>query len=332
MKKIALAVQQDLPTLEVLLSLGYEVLEAGDCIAGLRKCIRFAPDLLVTTLKMPGFNGIAMAEMLELFAIPTRIIFTSNSSKDKKRLHDFKTRKGFVLETEIPTRLALAVEEANQQPLPQAGRFHYLLRQHEWSDLAACDNRKRILLVEDSPWLKKACMMTLDQLDSYALFGATNGLEGLVKALLIRPDLILTDLHMPVLDGLALAEMLYLLNQPFPLVFLTGDENHDFSGEVDRIGGVLGVVLKKELREQSVFLQKIDQYLHYSELQQKKMREEFTQGSSHLLLATEKKLFLEGKGLCTPGASFAPASHHIEALQKNGAGMGAFFTRPRPAE
>ncbi len=323
--KTIVAIQQDEEAIKILSTLGCQIVEAGDCIEGLRLILRHQPVLVVSIMKMPNFNGIAMAEIMELFQIQTPIIFTSTSIKDQKRLNDLSGNHGFLVLEQVESRLLPLVNEKLSEPPKPVGNLKYMIRQREWADLSSNEEKKRILIIDDSAWVKKACMMSLDQLDSYALFSAKDGLDGIIKALLIQPDLILTDLHMPNLDGLAMSQIFFVLNQAFPIVFLTGDENHNLSEKTKRIGGILGVILKTELRNQALFHQTIMGYLNDCEENHNEIVSDFQKGSSDLLAENEKKMFLEGKGLCTPGTSFRPGTHHISALRKGAGGLGDFF-------
>jgi len=61
---------------------------------------------------------------------------------------------------------------------------------------------KKILLVDDSETILQMEHMIL-QHDGYELVTARDGQEGVVKALELKPDLILMDVIMPRLDGFA---------------------------------------------------------------------------------------------------------------------------------
>ena len=58
---------------------------------------------------------------------------------------------------------------------------------------------KRILVVEDVEFNRDLIVQLLE--DEYEILTATNGAEGLDLALRERPDLILMDLSLPVMDG-----------------------------------------------------------------------------------------------------------------------------------
>ena len=82
----------------------------------------------------------------------------------------------------------------------------------------------RILVIDDEEMYREIISVTL-QLAGYRVVTAGNGVEGLAAAKEHRPDLILSDINMPKMDGLAL---LTALGQEStvagtPFVFLTGN-------------------------------------------------------------------------------------------------------------
>ncbi len=62
----------------------------------------------------------------------------------------------------------------------------------------------RKLLVVDDKWANRSVMLNLLTPLGFEIIQAENGQIGLEKAIMIRPDLILTDLVMPVMDGFEL--------------------------------------------------------------------------------------------------------------------------------
>lgn len=69
------------------------------------------------------------------------------------------------------------------------------------------DTKKIILIVEDEPSYQHTLAEKLGH-EGFVVIGAKNGEEGLDIALEKHPDLILLDLWMPKMDGIAMAKKL----------------------------------------------------------------------------------------------------------------------------
>jgi two-component system sensor histidine kinase ChiS len=67
--------------------------------------------------------------------------------------------------------------------------------------------RAKILLVDDDPSVIQPLRERLEMSD-FAVIAASNGREGLEKALDAKPDIILLDNNMPVMNGLEMLERL----------------------------------------------------------------------------------------------------------------------------
>jgi CheY-like chemotaxis protein len=81
----------------------------------------------------------------------------------------------------------------------------------------------RILLVDDNPVVSQVIIDILS-LDGYGVDTAPNGIAALEKIEGRRYDLILTDLHMPEMDGAGLYQELAKreTHPPHKIIFLTG--------------------------------------------------------------------------------------------------------------
>lgn len=66
---------------------------------------------------------------------------------------------------------------------------------------------KTILIVDDANETAEVLSLIL-KMDGYRVFCASNGVEGLAKAREVKPDLILVDHRMPVMDGATMGELL----------------------------------------------------------------------------------------------------------------------------
>lgn len=85
----------------------------------------------------------------------------------------------------------------------------------------------RILLVDDNIIFITAMRHLLSRMPGVEVVGqAMDGLEGLVTFDQLQPDLVLSDLSMPVMDGLELANILRLRPHP-PVVIFVSAHNAD---------------------------------------------------------------------------------------------------------
>lgn len=86
---------------------------------------------------------------------------------------------------------------------------------------------ERILIIEDSAAVAR--YMSLQLNSSYQFYFASNGEEGLEKAQELVPDLIITDILMPGIDGLELCRMIRSseLLHHIPVVMVTAKATHE---------------------------------------------------------------------------------------------------------
>ena len=103
----------------------------------------------------------------------------------------------------------------------------------------------KVLLVDDEVDIRRIAALSLSGVGGMEVVQASGGSEGIRKAREDRPDVILLDMMMPGLDGLATFRT--LRSDPetsaIPVVFLTAKA---MSAEVDRLRalGARGVLIK----------------------------------------------------------------------------------------
>jgi type IV pilus assembly protein PilB len=87
---------------------------------------------------------------------------------------------------------------------------------------------RKILLVDDNEIVLKILSNILES-EGYLISASRNGLEALKLALQEKPDLIITDFLMPVMDGMALIRKLksQLATRYIPIIMLTAKEDED---------------------------------------------------------------------------------------------------------
>jgi two-component system chemotaxis response regulator CheY len=94
-----------------------------------------------------------------------------------------------------------------------------------------------ILTVDDSPSIRQMIKVTLTPA-GHNVIEAADGAQGLEKAKSCRPDLVITDLNMPVMNGLDLIRALRALPSllALPIVFLTTESNEAVKLEAKKAG------------------------------------------------------------------------------------------------
>lgn len=87
----------------------------------------------------------------------------------------------------------------------------------------------RVLLVDDDPMVRSALRMFLGSDPQIVLVGeGGNGAEGVALAAEHRPDVVLIDIRMPVLDGLAATERILAEPDPPRVIVLTTFDADDY--------------------------------------------------------------------------------------------------------
>jgi len=81
-----------------------------------------------------------------------------------------------------------------------------------------------VLIVDDDPATRLLCAINL-QLEGLRVLEAADGHDGLARARFENPDLVVTDVMMPGLDGFQLAEALnrHERTRRIPVIFLSGE-------------------------------------------------------------------------------------------------------------
>ena len=103
---------------------------------------------------------------------------------------------------------------------------------------------RTILTVDDSPSVRGMVAMTLREA-GYAVIEASDGREGLEKALAGKVDAILTDQNMPHMDGLSFIREYRKspVSNGTPIIFLSTDSADDLKRQA-REAGALGWMVK----------------------------------------------------------------------------------------
>lgn len=105
----------------------------------------------------------------------------------------------------------------------------------------------RILIADDNPTVRTALRSILQAAGPWEITDVGNGLEAIAKAQELKPQLIILDLVMPVMDGLVAARQISKLLPDTPLLMHTMHWSSQVELEAQKVG-VRQVIPKSETR------------------------------------------------------------------------------------
>jgi len=107
-------------------------------------------------------------------------------------------------------------------------------------------SKLRVLVVEDHEPFRRFICSTLAKRSDLKIVGEVpDGLEAVLKAQQLRPDLILMDVGLPTLNGIEAARRISALSPNSKILFVSQQSSTDLVQEAFRVGA-LGYVIKSE--------------------------------------------------------------------------------------
>ena len=102
----------------------------------------------------------------------------------------------------------------------------------------------RALVVEDSPTMRQLICFALRRIKGLEVVEADDGVEGMKKLSASRFSILITDINMPVMDGLKLVSLVRRdeVHKEIPIVVITTEgaaEDRDAERRPDLAGGAL---------------------------------------------------------------------------------------------
>jgi CheY-like chemotaxis protein len=97
----------------------------------------------------------------------------------------------------------------------------------------------RVLVIDDDPACRMLCSINL-QFEGVIVLEAADGDQGLEQARSERPDLVVTDVRMPGLDGFQLAEALRRdeRTRQIPLIFISAEKEPANAARARELGAL----------------------------------------------------------------------------------------------
>lgn len=89
-------------------------------------------------------------------------------------------------------------------------------------------NAYKVLIIDDEPHISRVLKLKLENAD-YEVITAINGIDGLEKFVKEKPQIIITDINMPLIDGKELCKIIddYKDKNPFFIIVMTSSVERD---------------------------------------------------------------------------------------------------------
>ena len=100
---------------------------------------------------------------------------------------------------------------------------------------------RRVLIVDDEALVRKTLsdiLRAMRYVDTLEIEEASSGREGLDAVVRQRPDVVLLDLQMPRMDGLALLKQIREIEPRLPVIVISATQENKMSSEALRHGAV----------------------------------------------------------------------------------------------
>jgi DNA-binding response OmpR family regulator len=107
------------------------------------------------------------------------------------------------------------------------------------------ERERSVLVIDDDDDLRRSIVSYLDDV-GFTVHQASGGRQGVEQFQLHRPDLVITDLMMPEVDGLAVVREITRLSPGTPLIVLSGNGSVNYAMDAIR-GGAWDYVTKPVL-------------------------------------------------------------------------------------
>jgi len=114
------------------------------------------------------------------------------------------------------------------------------------ADSADQQGLMKVLLVDDSPYFLRAATRFLSELDAVAaLATAASGADAVQAVIRDRPDLVLIDINMPGMSGLAAVRRIKAIEPDLRVVVVSLNESSDFRAAAGAAGAD-GYIAKRD--------------------------------------------------------------------------------------
>jgi len=195
---------------------------------GMEKILAERPQLIVLDILMPNMDGYTMLRELKKnnIAVPCIILTAREKLKD---LFEMESVSRFVAKPIEMNDLKTIIENVLKEE-----------KEKEMNKGAGKERgaKKKVLVIEDDISLAENIKAYLE-LKEYVAKVAHDGIEGLNLCETFSPDLVLSDVMMPEMDGFSMLKQLQKIRKDIPVIILTGKNKLKDLFEVEGIQAFL---------------------------------------------------------------------------------------------
>ncbi len=196
----------------------YEVITAASGEEGVRIVAARAPDLVITDFNMPGMNGQETADAIKQIKPDLPVILMTVYHDDTGTVTASTTRK---------------VDALISKPVDHQELYRVITEMLLRKQKAA---RKQILVIDDEVDFARLLKLNLEKTGEYEVVLAHNGQDGLKRIRERKPDVVLLDVMMPVMDGMQTLKEIKRIDPQLPVAMVTACWNAEEAKRIMEAG------------------------------------------------------------------------------------------------
>jgi|HubBroStandDraft_6_1064221.scaffolds.fasta_scaffold217090_3 two-component system cell cycle response regulator len=210
----------------LLTAFGHEALEAHEGVEGIEKARRENPDLILLDINMPRMDGYEVARLLcadpECSQIPIVAVTALAMVGDREKIMA-SGFNGYIAKPLDPEAFSTQVQGYLGAGHAPAVRRAVHTQKQSTAATASSPKKLSVVLFVDNMQTNIDLMRSTLEPSGYEVFAATSAKEGFDLALRTKPDLIVSDVHMPRQDGYEFLRMVQAAPAlaRIPFVFLS---------------------------------------------------------------------------------------------------------------
>lgn len=215
-------------------SLNLEVVSSGEEV--LNRLRHKSYDLLLIDHYMKGKSGVDT--IIEIIGtpdfLPLKTILITDSDRSVRSLEQYIIGiNGYLIKPTMPSVVLEKIIEVFGLERPSSHLLHK--KKTQLAGIKKAISGSRILLVEDNE-INRQVVFELVEKVGVLVDVAENGASAVKKAKEIPYDLILMDLHMPVMDGMEATKKIREYNTQIPIIAITADTMNDIKIKCKQVG------------------------------------------------------------------------------------------------